>query len=139
MPRAAGISGSADPSITLVASGAFPASLTIHSEPFYIDPDTRKIVQRTPVIVEYGSETDWNYRLMKDAWGNFDIISEHTYGDPRRYDLTLGERVDVTESVLSRGTRGLGTVQEGLPAGAGQHQGEHRRMGFLRQVPTRRA
>ncbi|MBS2964279.1 hypothetical protein KGA66_14560 [Actinocrinis puniceicyclus] len=100
----------ADPSITLVASGAFPASLTIHSEPFYIDPDTRKIVHPTPVIVEYGSETDWNHRLMKNAWGNFDIISEHTYGDPRRYDLTLGERVDVTESVLDSVRRGANYI-----------------------------
>jgi alpha-N-arabinofuranosidase len=100
----------ADSSITLVASGAFPASLTIHSEPFYIDPNTRKIVQPTPVVVEYGSETDWNYRLMKNAWGNFDIISEHTYGDPRRYDLTLGERVDVTESVLDSVRRGANYI-----------------------------
>ena len=100
----------ADPSITIVASGVFPASLTIHSEPFYIDPDTRKIVHPTPVIVEYGSETDWNYRLMKNAWGNFDIISEHTYGDPHRYDLTLGERVDVTESVPDSVRRGANYI-----------------------------
>lgn len=96
----------ADPSITLVASGVMPASLTIHSEPFYIDPNTRKIVHPTPVIVEYGSETDWNYRLMQTAWGNFDIISEHTYGDPHRYDLTTGQRVDVDESVLESVRRG---------------------------------
>jgi alpha-N-arabinofuranosidase len=82
----------------------------MHSEPFYIDPDTRKIVHPTPVIVEYGSQTDWNYRLMKNAWGNFDIISEHTYGDPRRYDLTLGERVDVTESVLESVRRGANYI-----------------------------
>lgn len=100
----------ADPSITIVASGAFPASLTIHSEPFYIDPNTRKIVHPTPVIVEYGSETDWNHRLMQNCWGNFDIISEHTYGDPRRYDLTLGERVDVTESVLESVRRGANYI-----------------------------
>jgi alpha-N-arabinofuranosidase len=100
----------ADPSITLVASGAFPASLTIHSEPFYIDPNTRKIVRPTPVIVEYGSDTDWNYRLMKNAWGNFDMISEHTYGDPHRYDLTLGERADVTESVLDSVRRGANYI-----------------------------
>ncbi|HEU5354847.1 MAG TPA: hypothetical protein VFU65_10315 [Actinocrinis sp.] len=100
----------ADPSITIVACGAFPASLTIHSEPFYIDPNTRKIVHPTPVIVEYGSETDWNYRLMKNAWGNFDIISEHTYGDPHRYDLTTGQRVDVTESVLDSVRRGANYI-----------------------------
>jgi alpha-N-arabinofuranosidase len=100
----------ADPSITLVASGASPASLTIHSEPFYIDPDTRKIVRPTPVIVEYGSETDWNYRLMKNAWGSFQILSEHTYGDPHRYDLTLGQRVDVTESVLESVRRGANYI-----------------------------
>lgn len=100
----------ADPTISLVASGASPASLTIHSEPFYIDPDTRKIVHPTPVIVEYGSETDWNHRLMQNAWGTFDLISEHTYGDPRRYDLTLGERVDVTEPVLDSVRRGANYI-----------------------------
>jgi alpha-N-arabinofuranosidase len=100
----------ADPSITLVASGASPASLTIHSEPFFIDPDTRKIVHPSPVIVEYGSEVDWNHRLMKDAWGTFDIISEHTYGDPHRYDLTTGTRVTVTESVLDSVRRGANYI-----------------------------
>ena len=100
----------ADPTITLVASGASPASLTIHSEPFYIDPDTRKIVHPSPVIVEYGSDVDWNHRLMKNAWGTFDIVSEHTYGDPRRYDLTTGQRVDVTESVLDSVRRGANYI-----------------------------
>ena len=100
----------ADPSISLIASGASPASLTIHSEPFYIDPDTRKIVHPSPVIVEYGSEVDWNHRLMTNAWGTFDLISEHTYGDPHRYDLTLGERVDVTEPVLDSVRRGANYI-----------------------------
>ena len=100
----------ADPSITLVAVGASPASLTIHSEPFYIDPDTRKIVHPSPVIVEYGSEVDWNHRLMKNAWGTFDIISEHTYGDPHRYDLTTGQRVEVDESVLDSVRRGANYI-----------------------------
>jgi alpha-N-arabinofuranosidase len=100
----------ADPSITIVASGASPASLTIHSEPFFIDPNTRKIVHPSPVIVEYGSEVDWNYRLMKNAWGSFDIISEHTYGDPRRYDLTTGQRVTVDESVLDSVRRGANYI-----------------------------
>jgi alpha-N-arabinofuranosidase len=100
----------ADPSITLVAVGASPASLTIHSEPFYIDPDTRKIVHPSPVIVEYGSDVDWNHRLMKNAWGTFDIISEHTYGDPHRYDLTTGQRVEVDESVLDSVRRGANYI-----------------------------
>ena len=99
-----------DPSITLIASGASSVSLTIHSEPFYIDPDTRKVVQPTPVIVEHGSETDWNHRLMKNCWGNFHILSEHTYGDPHRYDLTQGKRVDVTESVLDSVRRGANYI-----------------------------
>ncbi len=100
----------ADPSITIIASGASPASLTIHSEPFFIDPNTRKIVHPSPVIVEYGSEVDWNYRLMKNAWGTFDIISEHTYGDPQRYDLTTGQRVAVDESVLDSVRRGANYI-----------------------------
>jgi alpha-N-arabinofuranosidase len=47
---------------------------------------------------------------MTNAWGTFDIISEHTYGDPRRYDLTTGQRVDVTESVLDSVRRGANYI-----------------------------
>lgn len=100
----------ADPTITILASGAFPASMTIHRLPFYIDPDTRKIVQPTPVLVEYGSETDWNYRMMKNCWGNFDIFSEHTYGQARRFDLDQGMYVDVAEPVLDSCRRGANYI-----------------------------
>lgn len=101
-----------DPSIAIVAVGAFPASMTIHRLPYYIDSSTRKIVQPTPVIVEYGSETDWNYRLMKTCAGNFDVISEHCYGTTQRFDLEQGKYVDVTpeQSVLDACRRGANYI-----------------------------
>ncbi|MBO0881531.1 MAG: hypothetical protein J2P17_14565 [Mycobacterium sp.] len=101
-----------DLGIAIVAVGAFPASMTIHRLPFYIDPSTRKIVQPTPVSVEYGSDTDWNYRLVKNCYGNFDIISEHTYGTTQRFDLDKGMYVDVTppESIVDSCRRGANYI-----------------------------
>ena len=102
-----------DPTIAIVAVGAFPASMTIHRLPFYIDPATRKIVQPTPVDVAYGSDTDWNYRLLKNCAGNVDIISEHCYGTTQRFDLAQGKYVDVVpaESVVDSCRRGANYIR----------------------------
>lgn len=90
-----------DQSITLIAIGAMPDELTIDECSQYIDPHTREVVG-DPVVVEYGSPTDWNFRLIQQCYGNFDIISEHCYGDAHRFDLALGKirNEEVTESVL---------------------------------------
>lgn len=90
----------ADPSIALIAIGAMPDEMTIDQCAYYIDPHTRQIVGKT--VVDFGSPNDWTYRLLKDCWGNFDIISEHCYGDAHRFDLQMGKILpeDVKESVL---------------------------------------
>ena len=102
-----------DPTIKLVAVGAFPTSMTIHRLPYYIDPSTRKIVQPTPVNVAYGSDTDWNYRLLKTSPGNVQVISEHCYGTTQRFDLDQGKYVDVSpaESVVDSCRRGANYIR----------------------------
>jgi len=89
-----------DPSIVLIAIGAMPDEMTIDQIPYIIDPQTRRVVGQT--VVEYGSPVDWTYRLIKECYGNFDIISEHCYGDAHRFDIPTGRILneEVKESVL---------------------------------------
>ncbi|HEX4270346.1 MAG TPA: hypothetical protein VHZ32_03135, partial [Rhizomicrobium sp.] len=89
-----------DPSITIIAVGAMPDEMTIDECARYIDPHTRQVVGKT--VVDFGSPNDWTYRLLKDCSGNFDIISEHCYGDAHRFDIPAGKILaeDVNESVL---------------------------------------
>lgn len=87
-----------DPSITLIIVGAMPDEVTIDSVPYYIDPHTRKVGGQ--ILAEYGSPSDWTYRMLTGCKGNFDIISEHCYGDARRLDQTTGQRIPVEESVI---------------------------------------
>jgi alpha-N-arabinofuranosidase len=89
-----------DPSITIIAVGAMPDEMTIDECARYIDPHTRQVVGKT--VVDFGSPNDWTYRLLKDCSGNFDIISEHCYGDAHRFDLQVGKILPggVNESVL---------------------------------------
>jgi alpha-N-arabinofuranosidase len=89
-----------DPSITIIAVGAMPDEMTVDECPYFIDPHTRKVVGKT--VVDFGSPNDWTYRLLKDCSGNFDVISEHCYGDAHRFDIQAGKILpeDVKESVL---------------------------------------
>jgi alpha-N-arabinofuranosidase len=89
-----------DPSIVIIAVGAMPDELTVDEVPYFIDPHTRRIVGKT--VVDFASPNDWTYRLIKDCSGNFDIISEHCYGDAHRFDQKVGKILpdDVKESVL---------------------------------------
>jgi alpha-N-arabinofuranosidase len=89
-----------DPTITIIAVGAMPDEMTIDECPYFIDPHTRKVMGKT--VVDFGSPNDWTYRLLKDCSGNFDIISEHCYGDAHRFDIPAGKILaeDVKESVL---------------------------------------
>lgn len=102
-----------DPSIAIVAVGGFPASMTVHRLPFYIDPSSRQIVQPTKVKVEYGSLTDWNHRLLTSSSGKFDIISEHCYGTTQRFDLDQGKYIDVSpaESMVDSCRRGANYIK----------------------------
>jgi len=64
-------------------------------------------------VVDFGSPNDWTYRLLKDCSGNFDIISEHCYGDAHRFDLQVGKILpeDVTESVLDSCRRAANRIR----------------------------
>jgi alpha-N-arabinofuranosidase len=75
-----------DPTITLIGIGAMPDEMTIDQCFYYIDPHTRQVVGKPPKV-EFGSPNDWTYRLIKECTGNFDLISEHCYGDAHRYDF----------------------------------------------------
>lgn len=90
-----------DPGIVLIGVGAMPDEMTIDQCFYYIDPHTRQVVGKPP-RVEFGSLNDWTYRLIKDCSGNFDLISEHCYGDAHRYDFAQAKILpqDVDESVI---------------------------------------
>lgn len=90
----------ADPNIMLVAVGAMPDEMTVDQIPYIINPETRQVEGKT--VVEYGSPADWTYRLINEAYGSFDMISEHCYGDAHRFDPIAGRilATDVHESVL---------------------------------------
>ncbi|MGI4746795.1 MAG: hypothetical protein ACRYFY_12250 [Janthinobacterium lividum] len=100
-----------DPRITLVAVGAMPDEMTIDQTPYIIDPQTRQVQGKT--VVEYGSPSDWTYRLINEAYGSFDIISEHCYGDAHRFDPTVGRILpeDVHESVLDTCRRAANRIR----------------------------
>lgn len=89
-----------DPTIVLIAVGAMPDEMTIDRVPFIMDTHTRRVIGQT--VVEYGSPADWTYRLIKECYGNFDIISEHCYGNAHRFDIPTGQILNeaVNESVL---------------------------------------
>ncbi|HEY1806651.1 MAG TPA: alpha-N-arabinofuranosidase [Terracidiphilus sp.] len=66
-----------DPSITLIASG-------LMLEDWYLTGEKRaKYAGNLGPL--YGSDVDWTGGFLKDAWGNFDGISQHWYGQPGRH------------------------------------------------------
>jgi alpha-L-arabinofuranosidase len=62
---------SADPSITLIGSGAMPDQL--HPREARENPSLESIQPR------FGTEQDWTGGLLSGAWGNFEGLSEHWY------------------------------------------------------------
>ena len=89
-----------DPGIVIIAIGAMPDEMTIDQCCHIIDPHTRQVVGKT--VVDFGSPNDWTNRLIQDCSGNFEIISEHCYGDAHRFDLEVGKILpdDVDEPVI---------------------------------------
>jgi alpha-N-arabinofuranosidase len=77
-----------------------PDEMTVDQCAYYIDPHTRQVVGKT--VVDFASSNDWTYRLIQQCAGNFDIISEHCYGDAHRFDIQQGKILpdDVPELVL---------------------------------------
>jgi alpha-N-arabinofuranosidase len=73
----------ADPSITILASGAMPDEMTVTG-------NTRRLAGK--VQAEFGSEDDWTGGLLARCWGNFDGLTEHWYArSGKRYDLNAGQ------------------------------------------------
>ena len=62
---------SADPSITLIGSGAMPDQL--HPKGAKENSSLESIREK------FGTENDWTGGLLAQAWGNFDGVSEHWY------------------------------------------------------------
>jgi alpha-N-arabinofuranosidase len=61
----------ADPSITLIGSGAMPDQL--HPR------DAKENASLESIQHKFGTEEDWTGGLLAQAWGNFDGITEHWY------------------------------------------------------------
>jgi alpha-N-arabinofuranosidase len=77
----------ADPSIILLASGAFPDEMTVEGQARLIHPNDPQ--------AHFGGPADWTGGMIRDCWGNFDGITEHWYVRPgMRFDYehakTLG-------------------------------------------------
>jgi alpha-N-arabinofuranosidase len=77
----------ADPSITLLASGAMPDEMTVEGQARLIHPNDPQ--------AHFGGPADWTGGMIRDCWGNFDGITEHWYVRPgMRFDYeharTLG-------------------------------------------------
>jgi len=75
-----------DPSITLIGSGAMPDQL--HPRDAKENPSLASIQHK------FGTDDDWTGGLLKQAWGNFDGLSEHWYDRAeKRPDAPMDEAV----------------------------------------------
>ncbi len=71
----------ADPSITLLGSGAMPDEMTIEGM-------TQAMHMENPQA-QFGSDADWTGGLLAHCWGNFDGLTEHWYSRAGyRFDLS---------------------------------------------------
>jgi alpha-L-arabinofuranosidase len=69
----------ADPSITLLASGAMPDEMTVTGQ-------ARKLHMSDPQA-QFGSAADFTGGLLAHSWGNFDGLTEHWYARAgKRFD-----------------------------------------------------
>lgn len=70
----------ADPTITLLASGAMPDEMTVEG--------ITRAMHLDNLQAQFGSEADWTGGLLAHCWGNFDGITEHWYSRAGyRFDL----------------------------------------------------
>ncbi len=94
---------SADPTITLLATGATPEEMTVNGISL---PLTGK------VIGDYGSEGDWTGGLLAGCLDNIDVMSEHFYSyDHQRFDLSQNKRVPVEEPLVDAAYRAANRVR----------------------------
>ena len=69
----------ADPTITLLASGAMPDEMTVEGQP--------RVMHLADPQAQFGSEADWTGGLLAHSWGNFDGLTEHWYSRAgKRFD-----------------------------------------------------
>jgi alpha-N-arabinofuranosidase len=74
----------ADPSITLLASGAMPDEMTVTGQ-------TRALRFKDPQAA-FGSDGDFTGGLLAHSFGNFDGLTEHWYARAgKRFDYTLAK------------------------------------------------
>ena len=70
----------ADPSITLLASGAMPDEMLVEG--------INRVMHLRPDQVTLCSDADWTCGFIQHSWGNFDGITEHWYArSGLRFDL----------------------------------------------------
>ncbi|HXJ96448.1 MAG TPA: alpha-L-arabinofuranosidase C-terminal domain-containing protein [Terriglobia bacterium] len=70
----------ADPSITLLASGAMPDEMTVTG--------ITRAMHLDNLQAQFGSDADWTGGLLAHCWGNFDGLTEHWYARAGfRFDL----------------------------------------------------
>jgi alpha-N-arabinofuranosidase len=82
----------ADPSITLLASGAMPDEMTIEGMTRALHLDNLQ--------AQFGSEADWTGGLLAKCWGNFEGITEHWYSRAGyRFDITRAKDAPVKQGV----------------------------------------
>jgi alpha-N-arabinofuranosidase len=92
----------ADPSIVIIASGAMPDEMTV----------TQAMPVPGQVQVAFGSDRDWTGGLLKDSWGNFEILAEHAYpSDGKRFDLAKADYVPVDEPLVEWARRPANRVR----------------------------
>jgi alpha-N-arabinofuranosidase len=74
----------ADPSITLLASGAMPDEMTVTGQ--------TRVMHMKDIQAAFGSEADWTGGLLAHSWGSFDGITEHWYARAgKRFDLAYAK------------------------------------------------
>ena len=72
----------ADPSITLLASGAMPDEMTVTGQ--------TRVLHLKDIQAQFGSEADWTGGLLAHSWGNFDGLTEHWYARAgKRFDSSM--------------------------------------------------
>ena len=88
----AGAMRRADPSITLLASGAMPDEMTIEGMTHAMHLDDLQ--------AQFGSEADWTGGLLKNCWGNFDGLTEHWYSRAGyRFDVARAKDPPVRQGI----------------------------------------
>jgi alpha-N-arabinofuranosidase len=81
-----------DPTIILLGTGATPEEMVVNG----LSPNINGKYH-----TEFGSETDFSWALLTNCLDYIDMMSEHFYAySNQRFDLELGKRVEVQESLV---------------------------------------